>query len=40
MKFKHFIPLLTGIILGFSLGWWGFRIIFPWIGGWITMAHQ
>jgi len=38
MKFKHFVPLLIGLLLGFSLGWWGFRIIFPWIGGWITIG--
>ena len=38
MKFKHFVPLLIGLVLGFSLGWWGFRIIFPWIGGWITIG--
>jgi polyferredoxin len=39
MKFKHFIPLLIGLLLGFTLGWWGFRIIFPWIGGWITIGN-
>jgi polyferredoxin len=39
VKFKHFIPLLIGITLGVALGWWGFLIIFPWIGGWITLGH-
>lgn len=39
MNFKLFIPLLIGLSLGFLLGgWWGFRIIFPWIGGWITIG--
>jgi polyferredoxin len=38
MKFKHFIPLLVGLLLGFTLGWWGFLVIFPWIGGWITIG--
>jgi polyferredoxin len=38
MKIKHFIPLFIGLLLGFTLGWWGFRIIFPWIGGWITIG--
>ena len=39
VKFRQFIPLLIGLVLGFSLGWWGFRIIFPWIGGWITIGN-
>jgi polyferredoxin len=30
---------LIGISLGVALGWWGFLIIFPWIGGWITIGH-
>jgi len=38
VKFTHFIPLLIGLLLGFTLGWWGFRIIFPWIGSWITIG--
>jgi polyferredoxin len=38
VKFKHFIPLLIGLLLGFTLSWWGFLIIFPWIGGWITVG--
>ena len=39
VKFRHFTPLLIGLLLGFSLGWWGFLIIFPWIGGWITIGN-
>ena len=39
MKFRHSIPLLAGLVLGFTLGWWGFLIIFPWIGGWITIGN-
>jgi polyferredoxin len=38
MKYKHFIPVLIGLLLGFTLGWWGFLIIFPWIGAWITIG--
>ena len=38
MKIKHFIPLLLGLLLGFALGWWGFLVIFSWIGGWITIG--
>jgi polyferredoxin len=38
MKFKHFIPFLIGLTLAITLGWWGFYIIFPWIGGWITIG--
>ena len=38
IKFSHFIPLLIGLLLGLTLGWWGFLIIFPWIGGWITIG--
>ena len=35
----HFIPLLIGLALGFTMGgWWGFRVIFPWIGGCITIG--
>ena len=33
------MPLLVGIVLGISLGWWGFLIIFPWIGGWVTIGN-
>jgi polyferredoxin len=33
----HFIPLLIGLALGLSLGgWWGFLVIFPWIGGCVS----
>ena len=39
VTFRHFIPLLIGLLLGFALGWWGFLIIFPWIGGWITIGN-
>jgi len=40
MKFKYLIPLLIGLLLGFMLGgWWGFKIIFPWIGAWITIGN-
>jgi len=39
VKFSHFIPLFIGLLLGFVLGWWGFLIIFPWIGGWITIGN-
>jgi len=42
MKFRHFIPLLIGFAVGlmlrFFVGWWGFLLIFPWIGGWITIG--
>jgi polyferredoxin len=42
MKIKHFIPLFIGLFIGFLLrfivSWWGFLIIFPWIGGWITIG--
>ena len=42
MKIRRFIPLFIGLLIGFSLyfsvGWWGFLIIFPWIGGWITIG--
>ena len=38
IRFKHFIPLLAGTSLGFILGWWGFILIFTWIGGWITIG--
>jgi polyferredoxin len=42
MKFKHFIPFLIGLSVGlllrFLIGWWGFLLIFPWIGGWITIG--
>ena len=42
MKFRHFIPLFIGLLVGFMLrflvGWWGFLLIFPWIGGWITIG--
>ena len=42
MKLKDFIPLLIGLLAGlvlyFTVGWWGFLIIFPWIGGWITIG--
>ena len=38
VKFIQFIPLLIGLLLGFGLGWWGFRVLFPWIGGWITIG--
>jgi polyferredoxin len=42
MKFKYFIPLLIGLSVGFLLrflvGWWGFLLIFPWIGSWITIG--
>jgi len=38
LRFGQFIPLIAGLLLGFTLGWWGFRIIFPWIGGWITIG--
>ena len=43
VKLRHFIPLFIGLLLGCSLtfllvGWWGFLIIFPWIGGWITIG--
>ncbi len=38
-----FIPLFIGLILAISLylfiGWWGFLIIFPWIGISITLGH-
>ncbi|MDR0538485.1 MAG: 4Fe-4S binding protein [Tannerellaceae bacterium] len=38
MKFKlsYFIPLLIGLSIAIALRWWGFFIIFPWIGGCIT----
>jgi len=39
MKFRHFIPLLIGLLLGFMLSWWGFLIVFPWIGAWITIGN-
>jgi len=42
MKFRHFIPFLIGLTVGlmlrFFVGWWGFLLIFPWIGGWITIG--
>ncbi|MDR2499170.1 MAG: 4Fe-4S dicluster domain-containing protein [Tannerellaceae bacterium] len=41
MKFGNFIPLIIGLTLGMALGyqgWWGFFIIFPWIGGGITVG--
>lgn len=40
MKFRTFIPLLIGAFVGFLLfyllNWWGFLVIFPWIGFSIT----
>ena len=38
VKLIHFVPLLVGLLLAFLLSWWGFLIIFPWIGGWITIG--
>ncbi len=42
MKFKHFIPSLIGILVGlllyFTAGWWGFLVVFPWIGSWVTVG--
>jgi polyferredoxin len=42
MKSKHFIPLVLGLLIGFLLyftvGWWGFLIVFPWIGSWISIG--
>jgi len=39
---KTFIPLFIGvfiaIILEFTIGWWGFRVIFPWIGFSISLG--
>jgi polyferredoxin len=36
------LPLLIGLAVAavtyLSLGWWGFLLIFPWIGGWITVG--
>lgn len=42
MKIKkiiiNLIPLSIGIFLAWILGWWGFWVIFPWIGGWISIG--
>ncbi|MDR2496452.1 MAG: 4Fe-4S dicluster domain-containing protein [Tannerellaceae bacterium] len=41
MKFGYFIPLIIGLTLGLALGsggWWGFLVIFPWIGASITIG--
>lgn len=42
-KLKEFTAAIIGIILGITLfktaGWWGFLIIFPWIGIWITIGR-
>jgi len=39
---KNFIPLIIGLliagILEWSFGWWGFRVIFPWIGFSISLG--
>ena len=32
------IGLLIGIILFYTVGWWGFLLLFPWIGGSISMG--
>lgn len=39
-KVKKVVPLFIGFILGLLLGrrWWGFWIVFPWIGGSITIG--
>ncbi len=38
----HLIPLGISLAVAASLyltvGWWGFWLIFPWIGGWITIG--
>jgi len=39
---KNFLPLIIGLstagILELVFGWWGFRVIFPWIGFSITLG--
>ncbi len=41
--FRNFLPFIIGSTLGFFLyflfNWWGFLLIFPWIGGWITAGN-
>ena len=38
----HLIPFAVGLavaaITWLAVGWWGFWVIFPWIGGWITVG--
>lgn len=38
LKVSYFLPLLIGLAIAAILKWWGFYIIFPWIGGWITVG--
>lgn len=39
---RHFIPFGIGVavaaLLWLTVGWWGFWVIFPWIGAWITVG--
>lgn len=42
IKLKYFIPagigMMISTILYLTAGWWGFLIIFSWIGSWITIG--
>jgi hypothetical protein len=42
IPFRTLIPLLVGIAVGTGLrlavGWWGFLVIFPWIGAAISLG--
>ena len=33
------IGIAVGLTLYFTVGWWGFLIIFPWIGLWISLGN-
>jgi ferredoxin-type protein NapH len=42
ISFKKLLPLLIGIAVSFItyfiIGWWGFWLIFTWVGGSITLG--
>jgi ferredoxin-type protein NapH len=38
LLFPFFIGIAVALVTYLAFGWWGFLLIFPWIGGWISIG--